>query len=101
LCAYYFCKLIGKLYAFFAASGVQLAQTNHFHYSRAAFSSQLKPKVGNILAKAAKIQRSELTEPVIRIFRVAIKHTINNSEGPGNQGRMVTRGYHSALSIPS
>jgi hypothetical protein len=40
---------------FFAASGVQLAQSNSglFHYRRAAFSSQLKSKIGNILAKAA------------------------------------------------
>ncbi len=35
---------------FLAASGVQLAQTN-FHFRRVAFSSQLKSKVGNILAK--------------------------------------------------
>ena len=40
---------------FFAASGVQLAQSTsgQFHYRRVAFSSQLKSKVGNILAKAA------------------------------------------------
>jgi hypothetical protein len=38
---------------FFAASGVQLAQTNSglFHFLRAAFSSQLKTKVGNTLVK--------------------------------------------------
>ena len=42
---------------FFAASGVQLAQSTsgQFHYRRAAFSSQLKSKVGNILAKAAAL----------------------------------------------
>jgi hypothetical protein len=41
--------------SFFAASGVQLRQSTsvQFHYRRAAFSSQLKSKVGNILAKAA------------------------------------------------
>ena len=39
---------------FLAASGVQLAQTN-FHFRRAAFSSQLKSRVGNILAKAAAL----------------------------------------------
>jgi len=40
----------------FAASGVQLAQTNpsgQFHFRRAAFSAQLKSKVGLALAKAA------------------------------------------------
>ena len=43
---------------FFAASGVQLAQSDRgqFHYRRAAFSSQLKSKVGNILAKAAALR---------------------------------------------
>ena len=54
-CAFYSYRLIGKLTAFFAASGVQLAQSTsgQFHFRRAAFSSQLKSKVGNILAKAA------------------------------------------------
>jgi hypothetical protein len=43
---------------FFAASGVQLAQSNSglFHYRRAAFSSQLKSKIGNILAKTAALR---------------------------------------------
>ena len=43
---------------FFAASGVQLAQPTSglFHFRRAAFSSQLKAKVGNILAKAAALR---------------------------------------------
>jgi hypothetical protein len=39
---------------FFAASGVQLAQPTSgiFHFRRAAFSAQLKAKVGSTLAKA-------------------------------------------------
>ena len=43
---------------FFAASGVQLAHSTsgQFHYRRAAFSSQLKSKIGNILAKAAALR---------------------------------------------
>ena len=43
---------------FFAASGVQLAQHHRgqFHYRRAVFSSQLKSKIGNILAKAAALR---------------------------------------------
>jgi hypothetical protein len=56
LCAFYFYKLIGKETGrFFAASGVQLAQSTSglFYFRRAAFSPQLKAKVGNILAKAA------------------------------------------------
>ncbi len=43
---------------FFAASGVQLAQSDRgmFHYRRAAFSAQLKNKVGLALAKAAALR---------------------------------------------
>jgi hypothetical protein len=43
---------------FFAASGVQLAQTDRgmFHFRRAAFSQQLKSKVGLALAKAAALR---------------------------------------------
>ncbi len=42
---------------FFASSGVQLAQYSCglFHFRRAAFSSQLKAKVGSTLAKAAAL----------------------------------------------
>jgi hypothetical protein len=42
---------------FLAASGVHLAQHDRgqFHHRRAAFSSQLKSKVGNIIAKAAAL----------------------------------------------
>ena len=44
---------------FFAASGVQLAQTNpsgQIHFRRAAFASILKSRVGNILVKAAALR---------------------------------------------
>jgi hypothetical protein len=43
---------------FFAASGVQLAHSTsgQFHYRRAAFSSQLRSKIGSILAKAAALR---------------------------------------------
>ena len=43
---------------FFAVLGVQLAQSNRgpFHYRRAACSSMLKSRVGNILAKAAALR---------------------------------------------
>jgi hypothetical protein len=44
---------------FFAASGVQLVQTNpsgQFHFRRAAFLQQLKSKVGLALAKAAALR---------------------------------------------
>jgi hypothetical protein len=44
---------------FFAASGVQLAQTNpggQFHFSRAAFLQQFKNKAGLTLSKAAALR---------------------------------------------
>jgi hypothetical protein len=43
---------------FFAASGVQLAQSTSglFHFRRAAFSSQFKSKVGSTLANAAALR---------------------------------------------
>ena len=58
LCDFYFYKLIGKLTAFFASSGVQLAHSNSglFHYRRVVFSCQLKSKIVNILAKAAALR---------------------------------------------
>jgi hypothetical protein len=42
----------------FAASGVQLAQSNcsQFHYRRAAFSSQLKSKCWSLLTKAVALR---------------------------------------------
>jgi hypothetical protein len=55
LCGFYFYRLTGKLNRFLAVSGVQLAQST-FHFRRAAFSSQLKSKVGHILAKAAALR---------------------------------------------
>ena len=43
---------------FFAASGVQPAQSNHgtFHYKRVVFLRQLKSKIGSSLDKAATMR---------------------------------------------
>jgi hypothetical protein len=41
---------------FFAASGVAHSTSGLFHFRRAAFSAQLKGRVGNILAKAAALR---------------------------------------------
>jgi hypothetical protein len=60
---------------FFAASGVQLAQTNpsgQFHFRRAAFASMLKSRVGNILDKAEAL-RSNLNLDGVSI--VSKSHT--------------------------
>ena len=56
---FYSYRLIGKLTAFFAASGVQLAQTHpgdQFHFRCAAFLTQLKRKLVLTLAKAAALR---------------------------------------------
>ena len=55
---YYSYRLIGKLTAFFASSGVQLTQSNRglFHFHRTVLSSQLPAKVGSTLAKAAALR---------------------------------------------
>jgi hypothetical protein len=52
MCAFYFYKLIGKLTAFFAASGVPLpySTSDQFHYRREEFSCRVKSKIVNILA---------------------------------------------------
>ena len=42
-------------FLFFAASGVQLAQSNLFKYRHAAFTSQLKSKVGLLLGKDLRV----------------------------------------------
>jgi hypothetical protein len=55
---FYSYRIIGKTDRFFAASGVQLEQTQRdmFHFRRAVFSAQLKAKVGSTLAKAAALR---------------------------------------------
>jgi hypothetical protein len=55
---FYSYRIIGKLTVFFAPSGVQSAQStiDQFHFRRAAFSAQLKNKVGLALAKAADLR---------------------------------------------
>ncbi len=52
----YIDRLIGKLTGFFASSGVHLTQKKYFHYRRVAFSSHLKSKVVNILAKSEALR---------------------------------------------
>ena len=58
LSGFYSYRLIGKLTDFFSDSGVQSAQFDrgYFHFRRTVFSSMLKSKCGNILAKAAVLR---------------------------------------------
>jgi hypothetical protein len=57
---FYSYRFIGKLTVFFAVSRVQSAQSNlgssYFHFRRAAFSSMLKSKCVNILAKTSALR---------------------------------------------
>jgi hypothetical protein len=56
---FYSYRLIGKLTAFFEASGVSLAQSTSggfFHFRRAAFFSNLKRKVSLTLAEAEALR---------------------------------------------
>jgi hypothetical protein len=56
-CDFYFYGLIGKLTAFFAASGVHLVQTDRdlFNFRHTSFSSQLKTRVVLVLTKVADL----------------------------------------------
>jgi hypothetical protein len=60
LCSFYFYKLIGKLTIFLQLQDFSFrnpsSTSGQFHYRRAAFTSQLKSKIGNILAKAAALR---------------------------------------------
>ena len=63
---------------FFGASGVQFAQSNTmYHYRRVAFSSQIKSKVGHILAKAA-VLRINLNIDVVPIVSRSHTHPSNS-----------------------
>jgi hypothetical protein len=57
---FYSYRFIGKLTAFFAASGVQSAQSNlgatYFHFRRAVVLNHLKSKCGLLLAKATALR---------------------------------------------
>ena len=58
LSEFYSHRLIGKLTAFFATSGVLSPQSDRgfFHYLRVDFSSMFKSRVGNVLTKASALR---------------------------------------------
>ncbi len=58
LSEFYSYRLIGKLTVFFVPSGVQIAQSTSgfFHFRRVAFFTNLKSKIGNLLAKTAVLR---------------------------------------------
>ncbi len=58
LSEFYSYRLIGKLTSFFTTSGVMSSQSDRgfFHYRHTDFSSMIKSRVGNILAKASDLR---------------------------------------------
>jgi hypothetical protein len=81
---------------FFAASGVQLAQTDrgHFHFRRAAFSSQLKAKMGSILAKASALRL------IFNIDGSTILSKSHTHPSHSQSSRLLTSSLSSGVPVP-
>ncbi len=81
---------------FFAASGVQLAQSDRgqFHYKRTAFSSQLKSKVGSILVKAAALRIT------LNIDGESIASTSHTHPSHSQTSRLITSFLSSGVPVP-
>ena len=82
---------------FFAVSGVHFPQTNSglFHFRRAAFSSQLKEKVGNTLVKAAVLRLSlniDTGEPITSRTHTHPSHS--------QTSRLLTSSLSSGVPVP-
>ena len=54
---------------FFAGSGVQFAQSNKFHFRRAAFCSQFKSQVGHLLSKSVPLRINLNIDSSIECYR--------------------------------
>ncbi len=82
--------------SFLAASGVQLAQTNsgQFHFRRAAFSSQLKARVGLALAKAAALRIT------LNLDRAPIKSKSHTHPSHSQTSRLLTSSLSSGVRVP-
>ena len=81
---------------FFAASGVQLAQTTCglFHYRRTAFSSMLKSRVGNILAKAAPLRIN------LKLDGAPIASKSHTHPSHSQTSRLLTSSLSLSVSVP-
>ncbi len=81
---------------FFAASGVQLAQHDRgqFHYRRAAFSSQLKSKCGNILGKAAALRI------ILNIDGAPVASRSHTHPSHSQNSRLLTSSLSSGVPVP-
>ncbi len=95
LSEFYSHRLIGKTDRFFAASGVQLAQTHpgdQFNFRRAAFLIQLQRKVGLVLAKTAALRIN------INIDGTPIASKSHTHPSPSQTSRLLTSS--STLGVP-
>ncbi len=81
---------------FFAASGVQLAQTDRdtFHFRRAAFSVQLKNKVGLALAKVSVLRIT------LNLDGVTIISNSHTHPSHSQTSRLLTSSLSLGISVP-
>jgi hypothetical protein len=81
---------------FFAASGVQLAQSTSglFHFRRAAFSATLKAKVGNTLAKPAALRIT------LNIDGAPITSTTRTHPSHSQTSRLLTSSLSLGVPVP-
>ncbi len=81
---------------FFAASGLQLAQSTSdlYHFKRVVFSSQLKSKVGNILGKTAAL-RITLNDDVAPVSSRSHTHPSHSQTA-----RLLTSSMSLGITVP-
>ncbi len=96
LSEFYSYRLIGKLTVFFATSGVLSAQSDRgfFHYLRSAFSSMLKSRVGNILAKVAALRIN------LNLDGTPITSKSHNHPSHSQTSRLLTSSLSLGVSVP-
>jgi hypothetical protein len=84
---------------FFTVSGVQLAQPNRglFHFRRAAFSAQVKAKVGNTVVKTAALRINLNIDGTPITSRT---HTHPSSESHSQTSRLLTSSLSLGVPVP-
>jgi hypothetical protein len=94
---FYSYRLIGKLTAFFEASGVQSAQSTSggfFHFRRAAFFPGLKRKVGLTLSKEADLRI------VLNLDGAPIESKSHTHPSHSQTSRLLTSSLSLGLPVP-
>ena len=89
-------RIIGKLTVFFAASGVQLEQSNrgHFHFRRADLSSKFLVKVGSTLVK------TEVLRVNLNIDGVTITSRTHTHPSHSESSRLLTSSLSLGVPVP-